>query len=100
MFASDQASFPIDGVAVGVQRRLTVYAHVTVILRKPHDAVIGNVAEQHVAARREVDWALGPAESGCDALDRHRAGESWEVGWPEGRLAALLGRFQMRIWIT
>src|SRR5260370_13250256 len=39
MFASDQASFPIDGVAVRVHRRLAEYAEVTVILREAHDAV-------------------------------------------------------------
>src|SRR6202171_5221512 len=50
MLASDQASFPINGVAVRVHRRLAEYAQVTVILREAHDAVVGNVAEQHVAA--------------------------------------------------
>src|SRR3981081_364605 len=63
MFASDQASFPINGVAVRVQRRLAVYAQVTVILREAHDAVVWNVAEQHVAPGWEVDRALGPKES-------------------------------------
>ena len=45
VFASDQASFPIDRVAVRVHRRLAEYAEVTVILREAHDAVIGNIAE-------------------------------------------------------
>src|SRR5262249_16023525 len=42
MFASDQASFPINGVAVRVHRRLAVYAQVIVILAQAHDAVVGN----------------------------------------------------------
>ena len=83
MLAGDQASFPIDGVAVRVHRRLAVDADVTVVLRKAHDAVVGNVAEQHVAAGREVDRSLGPAEAGGDALDRHGAGEGREAGRPE-----------------
>src|SRR5450631_1600440 len=98
MFASDQASFPINGVAVRVHRRLAEYAQVTVILREAHDAVVGNVAEQHVAAGWEVDRALGPAEAGRDALDRHRAGEGWEAARPERNLG--LGRFQVRIRIA
>src|ERR1700681_923918 len=94
VFASDQASFPINGVAVRVHRRLAEYAHVTVILREAHDAVVGNVAEQHVAAGWEVDRALGPAEPGCHALDRHRAGEGWEAIRPERNLG--LGRLPVR----
>ena len=99
MFAGDQASFPIDGVAVRVHRWLAVYAEVTVILRKAHDAVVGNVAEQHVAACREVDRSLGPAEPGRDALDRHGAGEGREIGRSERKLG-LLGELQARIRIA
>src|SRR6202171_870014 len=99
VFASDQASFPINGVAVRVHRRLAEYAQVTVILREAHDAVVGNVAEQYVAASREVDRALGPAESGRDALNRHGAGEGRETGRPERNLG-LFERLQMRIRIA
>src|ERR1700736_2304997 len=98
MFASDQASFPINGVAVRVHRRLAVYAQMTVILREAHDAVVGNVAEQHVAAGREVDRALGPAHPGRDALNRHGAGEGRETGGPERKLG--VGRLQVRIRIA
>src|ERR1700730_16956503 len=98
VFASDQASFPINGVAVRIHRRLAEYAQVTVILREAHDAVVGNVAEQHVAAGWEVDRALGPAEAGCNALDRHRAGEGREAARPERNLS--LGRLQVRIGIA
>ena len=75
VFARDQASFAVDGVAVRVHRRLAEDADVTVILREAHDAVVGNVAEQNIAPGRKVDRAFGPAESGRDALDRHGAGE-------------------------
>src|SRR3979411_690594 len=99
MFASDQASFPINGVAVRVHRRLTVYAQVTVILREAHDAVVGNVAEQHVPPSREADRAIGPAESGRYALSRHGAGEGRETGRSERDLG-LFERLQVRIRIS
>src|ERR1700738_1977658 len=99
MFARDQASFPINGVAVRVQRRLAEYAQVTVILREAHDAVVGNVAEQHVAPGREVDRALGPAEPGRDALHPPGAGQSRETGRSERNLG-LFERLQMRIRIA
>src|SRR5258705_1647511 len=83
MFAGDQASFPINGVAIRVQRWLAVYADVTVILREAHDAVVWNVAEQHVAPGRKIDRAFGPAEPGCDALNRHGAGEGRKIVRPE-----------------
>src|SRR5258705_7200798 len=78
VFASDQASLPIDGVTIRVHRRMAVYADVTVILQETHDAIVGNVAEQYVAASREINWAFGPAEPGCDALNRHGTGEGGE----------------------
>src|SRR4029453_7637020 len=99
MFASEQASFPIDGVAIRVHRWLAVYAEVTVILREAHDAVVGNVAEQHVAPSREINRSLGPTEAGCDALDRHGAGEGRETGRPE-RSTGLLHRLQTSIRIA
>src|SRR6185437_16358793 len=39
VLACDQPSFPIDGVAVRVHRRLAEYAQMTVILGQAHDAV-------------------------------------------------------------
>src|SRR5690348_2725802 len=99
MLASEQASFPIDGVAIRVHRRLTEYADVSVVLRKAHHAVVWNVAEYYAAPSRDVDWALGPTESGGDPLNRHGAGEGWETGRPE-RSPGLFHRFQTRIWIA
>src|SRR6202140_5741623 len=99
MFASDQASFPINGVSVRVERRLAEYAQVTVILREAHDAVVGNVAEQNVAPSRKVDRALGPAHPGRDALNRHGAGEGRETGRSERNLG-LFERLQVRIRIA
>ena len=46
VLAGDEASFPIDGVAVRVHRRLAEDADVTVIFGEAHDAIVGNVAEQ------------------------------------------------------
>src|SRR6185437_3653658 len=99
MLASDQSSLSIDGVAVRVHRRLAEYADVTVILRNSHDAVVGNVAEHHVAPCREVARTLGPAESGCDALNCAGAGEGREAGWPERWTLGLLHGFDVRIRI-
>src|SRR3954454_958871 len=98
MFASEESSLAIDGVAIRVHRRLAIYAEVTVILAKAHDAVVGNVAEQHVPSRREVDRALGPAEAGCDAFDGHRAGERRKTVRPERKLG--LGGLQVCIRIA
>src|SRR5882724_11938046 len=99
VFASEQASLPINGVAVRVHRWLAVYAEVTVILREAHDAVVGNVAEQHVAASREVNRSLRPAEPGRDALHRHGAGEGRETVRSERNLG-LFERLQVRIRIA
>src|SRR3954451_21112596 len=98
MFASEQSSLAIDGVAIGVHRWLAVYAEVTVILAKAHDAVVGNVAEQHVAPCREVHRALGPAKTGCDAFNRHRAGEGRKTVRPERKFG--LGGFEVCIRIA
>src|SRR5450432_4296917 len=100
MFASDQASFPIDGVAVRVHRRLAVDAEMTVIFREAHDAIVRNVAEQHVAPGREVDRALGPAHPGRDALDRHGAGEGRETVRSERRFGWLLARLEVSIRVA
>ena len=64
-------------------RRLAEYAQMIIILGQAHDAIVGNVAEKHVAPSREVDRALGPAEPGRDALNRHGTGEGRETGRPE-----------------
>src|SRR3954447_13997405 len=98
MFASEESALAIDGVAIRVHRWLAVYAEVTVILAKAHDAVVGNVAEQHVTPCREVDRALGPAEPGCDAFNRHRAGEGRKTVRPERKLR--LGGLQVCIRIA
>src|SRR3954468_10756746 len=95
MFAREQPSLAIDGVAVRVHRWLAVYAEVTVILAKAHNAVIGNVAEQHVAPGREVHRALGPAEPGCDAFNRHGAGEGRKTIRSERKL----GFCGLEVWI-
>src|SRR5262249_22169721 len=99
MLASDEASFPINGVTVRVHRRLAEYAQVIVILRQAHDAVVGDVAEKHIAPSREVDGDLGPEEPGRDALNRHGAGEGWETARPE-RNSGLFERLQVRIRIA
>src|SRR4051794_23559728 len=98
MFASEQSSLAIDGVAIRVHRWLAVYAEVTVILAKAHNAVVRNVAEQHVAPCREVDRALRPAESGCDAFDRHGPGEGRKAVGAERKLG--VGRLEMGVRIA
>src|SRR5262249_48790765 len=70
VLARYQATFPIDGVAIGIHRRLTEYAQVIVVFQQAHYPVVGNVAEEKVAAGREIHRAFCPAEPGGDALDR------------------------------
>src|SRR4029079_14687783 len=96
MLGGQQTSFAIDGVAVRVHRRLAEYADVTIVLGKAHDAVIGDVAEEHHSPRGEVDRAFGPAESGGDAFNRHGTGESRETR-PERGFGRLLGRLEARV---
>ena len=99
VFASDQPAFAIDRVAVGIHRRLPEYAHMAVVLAVAHDAVVGNVAEQHVAAGREIDRAFRPAKAGGDTFDSHRAGEGRETGRSERNLG-LFERLQVGIRIA
>src|SRR3954471_10426781 len=98
MLAGEQPSLAVDSVAIRVHRWLAVYAEMTVVLAKAHNAVVGNVAEQHVTPCREVDRALGPPEPGCDAFNRHRAGEGRKTVRPERKLR--LGGLQVCIRIA
>src|SRR5690349_8976192 len=99
MFASDQASFAINGVAVRVHRGLAVDARMAVIFREAHDAIVGDVAEQQITSGGKIYRPLGPAEAGRDALNCHRAGEGRETGGTE-RWRPLLGRFEVRVRIA
>src|SRR6201984_3172500 len=99
MLTGDKASFTIDRVAVRIHRRLREDAQVTVVFTVPHDAVVRDVAEQHIPAGREIHRAFGPAHAGGNALHRHGAREAREPALPEGTLG-LFERLDMRIRIT
>src|ERR1700691_4772177 len=79
MLAADQPAFAIDGVAIGVVRRLTEDAEVIVVLDQAHHPVVRNVAENQVAARGEIGRTLGPAKAGRDPLNRAGAGAALET---------------------
>src|SRR3954471_24202662 len=98
MLAGEQPSLAVDSVAIRVHRWLAVYAEMTVVLAKAHNAVVGNVAEQHVAPCREVDRALGPAEAGCDPFNGHGAGEGRKTVRPERKFG--IGGLQVCIRIA
>src|ERR1700747_1321963 len=99
MLTGDKASFTIDRVAVRIHRRLREDAQVTVVFTVPHDAVVGDVAEQHIPAGRKIHRAFGPAHPGGNALDRHGTRKSREPALSEGTLR-LFERLNMRIRIT
>src|SRR5262245_10699731 len=99
MLTSDKASFTIDCVAVRIHRRLAEDAQMTVVLAVPHDAIVWDVAEQHIPAGREIHRAFGPPHAGGDALDRHGTREAREPGLSEGALG-LFERLDMRIRIA
>jgi hypothetical protein len=89
MLTGDEASLTIDRVAVRIHRRLAEDAQVTVVFTVPNDAVVGEVAEQHIPAGREIHWAFGPAHAGGDALDRHGTRKAREPVCPKAPLAFL-----------
>ncbi|HEY9412122.1 MAG TPA: hypothetical protein VIP77_21265 [Jiangellaceae bacterium] len=68
LLAADEPAQPIDGVPVGVSGGLAPHADRTRGLVPAQDAVVRDVAEQEVAAGREVGGPLGPAAAGEQAL--------------------------------
>src|SRR5262249_60124048 len=69
VLAGDEAALAVAGVAVGVVRRFSEHADAAGLLLPAHDAVVGNVAPQQVAAVAEPHRPLAPAHAGGPPLD-------------------------------
>ena len=69
MLAGDEAALAVARVAVGVVRLGAEDGEAAVLLVELHDPVVRDVADQHVAALREVHRPFGPAHAGGDLLD-------------------------------
>ena len=69
VFAADQPALAVDRVAVGVTGWMAEHADGPTGLVPPQDAVVGDVADEQVAARRHVHRALRPAAPEVEALD-------------------------------
>src|SRR6516165_5708646 len=80
MFAADQSSFVIKRTAVGIIRRLTEYADVSVFVQTPELAIIGNIAPDQVPSPGIPSTTFGPGCTGPEPLnsgiDQLVAGES------------------------
>src|SRR5215470_7875227 len=68
LLAADQASLPVHGVTVGVPGRRPEFPDHASELVEPQDAVVGDVAEDEIAAGREVGRTLGPPAAGEQSL--------------------------------
>ena len=68
VLAGDEASLPVDGVAVGVAAGRAEHRDRAVGLVVAHDAVVRDVGEQDVFASWKVHRPLGPARAGPELL--------------------------------
>src|SRR4051812_12683583 len=69
MLAGDEPALPVAGVAVGVVGGLAEDIDRARLLVPPHDAVVGDVAPEEVAAVAEPNRPLAPAEPRREPLD-------------------------------
>jgi hypothetical protein len=69
VLARDQTPLAIGRVAVRIVGLRTEDTQVVVILRDPHHAVVGDVAEDQITAAAEIGRTFGPAEAGGHPLD-------------------------------
>src|SRR5947209_8034985 len=69
VLASEQASLPVAGIAIGVIRGLPEHAHPTGLFIPAHHPVVRDIAPEQVTAIAEPDWPFGPTHAGGDFLD-------------------------------
>src|SRR6185436_14275448 len=69
VLAGDEPALAVASVAVGVVGGLAEDADRARLLLPAHDAVVGDVAPQEVAAVAEPHWALVPARARGNLLD-------------------------------
>src|SRR4051794_10843270 len=70
MLAGQLPALEVERVAVGIVGWRTEYADVAVVLRPSHLPVVGNVADEEIAALRTPCRAFRPQQTGEEALDR------------------------------
>ena len=69
VLAGDEAPLPVTHIAIGPVGGLAEHREAAVALAVLHDAIVGNVADQHIApVFREVHRAFGPAHACGDLL--------------------------------
>ena len=76
VLARDETALTVDGVAVGVVRRLTEDADRAIALVEAHHPVVGDVREDEMPAGGEVGRPFGPAPAGPQAVNARRAVEA------------------------
>src|SRR5471030_752227 len=76
MFATDQPSLIVDGIAVRVVGALAEDRDFTGGFDEPHHAIVRNVRPDEIAARREPGRTFRPARARPQALDAHMTGET------------------------
>src|SRR2546430_14494565 len=64
VLAGDEPALPVARIAVGVVRGLAKDRGEAALLVPAQDAVVGNVAPQHIASVADPDRALAPARAG------------------------------------
>jgi hypothetical protein len=69
VLATDQTAFEIDGVPVGITRRLAEYRNRAARLVIAHDPVVRDVGENEIAPGWEIGRPLDPARAGPQALE-------------------------------
>ena len=68
MLAGDEAALAVDGVAIGIVRRVAEHRDRAAAVIEAQDAVVGNVRPDEVAPRREPRRPLRPASTGPQPL--------------------------------
>src|SRR5262249_43335551 len=69
VLAGDEPAFAVARVAVGVVGGIAEDADMAVVFGPAHDAIVGDVAPEEVAAVADIDRTFAPAKTGGDALD-------------------------------
>src|SRR5262249_35494476 len=99
VLARQKAALTVARVAVRVVGGLAEYAHPARLLLPPHDAVVGYVAPQEVAAVAEPHRPFAPAHARGDALDlglRDAVAREAPVDDPDRGIGIALARLPLR----
>jgi hypothetical protein len=81
VLAGNESTLFIASMAVAVMGWAAEDTDLTGFFKPAHDAVIGDIAKQEVAAVSKPDRAFSPAETGGQALDRRVAEAVFRKAW-------------------